>query len=295
MAPLQTLDRPQRAAARSATFLGRYTDPNGLQRELVSVPGARGSALVIDRLTGGLGDERLVAHLWADEPAQNASIVAALYLADARGRRCRALTDDDLRSAPPGSVVEEQTPTNESHVEPCSALMDSHGFVYELVAQTFGRIKEMRWHRRSPDGSAESSTLREVIGALESYEPARTLTARALRVHRDDPGISVTSLRAELERITSSHIVLNRQLREAVLAAVRRDGTTLSEIAIRCGRIKHDARGKESGETSWLARRIGVLPEGGHEAPTPWVSSDVLALIAREGLGIAPREVEPGS
>jgi len=28
--------------------------------------------------------------------------------------------------------------------------------------------------------------------------------------------------------------------------------------------------------------------------PKPWVSSDVLAVIAREGLGIAPREVELG-
>jgi hypothetical protein len=35
-----------------------------------------------------------------------------------------------------------------------------------------------------------------------------------------------------------------------------------------------------------------MLPEGGRRTPTPWVSSDVLALIAREGLGLAPREVE---
>jgi len=26
--------------------------------------------------------------------------------------------------------------------------------------------------------------------------------------------------------------------------------------------------------------------------PTPWVHSDVLALIARRGLGLSPREVE---
>jgi hypothetical protein len=66
----------------------------------------------------------------------------------------------------------------------------------------------------------------------------------------------------------------------------------MSEIAIRCGRVKRDSRGNESGETSWLARRLGMLPEGGHETPTPWVHSDVLALIARRGLGISPREVE---
>jgi hypothetical protein len=51
-------------------------------------------------------------------------------------------------------------------------------------------------------------------------------------------------------------------------------------------------RGRESGETSWLARRIGQLPEAGQPRPTPWVHNDVLALIARDGLGISPREVE---
>ena len=47
-----------------------------------------------------------------------------------------------------------------------------------------------------------------------------------------------------------------------------------------------------SGETSWLGRRIGVLAEAGASAPTPWVSSEVLALIARRGLNVAPCEVE---
>jgi hypothetical protein len=66
----------------------------------------------------------------------------------------------------------------------------------------------------------------------------------------------------------------------------------MSEIAIRCGRVKHDSRGNESGETSWLARRLGLLPEGGQSTPTPWIHSEVLGLIARQGLGMAPREVE---
>jgi hypothetical protein len=79
-----------------------------------------------------------------------------------------------------------------------------------------------------------------------------------------------------------------------VLAAVEERGVSMSEIAIRCGRVKRDANGTASGETSWLARRIGMLPEGGKSAPTPWVSSAVLALIAREGLGLSPREVELG-
>jgi hypothetical protein len=43
----------------------------------------------------------------------------------------------------------------------------------------------------------------------------------------------------------------------------------MSEIAIRCGRIKRDANGNESGETSWLARRIGTLPESGRTGGDP--------------------------
>ncbi len=86
--------------------------------------------------------------------------------------------------------------------------------------------------------------------------------------------------------------MLNRGLREAVVRMVGRGELTLSDIAIRCGRIKRDARGNISGETSWLGRRIGQLPESGALAPTPWIRSDVLALIAREGLGVCPHEVE---
>jgi len=93
-------------------------------------------------------------------------------------------------------------------------------------------------------------------------------------------------------RVQDSPIVLNRRLREVVLATIERQELSMSEIAIRCGRVKRDRKGNESGETSWLARRIGLLAEGGRDTPTPWIHSDVLALIARRGLGIGPREVE---
>ena len=100
-------------------------------------------------------------------------------------------------------------------------------------------------------------------------------------------------LRAELQRLDASRIVLNRGLRRAVLDAMRTRGLSISEIAIRCGRVKRDSGGNCSGETSWLARRVGIMPEGGGGGdPTPWIHSEVLALIARHGLGISPREVE---
>jgi len=134
--------------------------------------------------------------------------------------------------------------------------------------------------------------MREVIAALESYEPVRTHTLRALAANDGSHQLSTTVLRAELVRVQESPIVLNRRLREVLLSTVRREQLSLSEIAIRCGRIKRDRNGNVSGETSWLSRRIGVLAEGGQHRPTPWIHSDVLALIARRGLGISPREVE---
>ena len=133
---------------------------------------------------------------------------------------------------------------------------------------------------------------REVIALLESYEPVRTLTRAVVKANRQEPDISVSVLRGEVKRICASRIILNRRLRETVLKVAQSEGLSLSEIAMRCGRVKYDSRGNVSGETSWLSRRLGLAPEGGETSPTPWVHSDVLALIARRGLGISPREVE---
>jgi hypothetical protein len=115
---------------------------------------------------------------------------------------------------------------------------------------------------------------------------------RILALQREYPSISVTRLRNEFDRLCASPLVLNRGLREAVLERIERHATSMSEIALRCGVVKRDRRGKVSGETSWLARRIGVMPEGGEKTTTPWIHTDVLATIARKGLGISPREVE---
>jgi hypothetical protein len=156
-------------------------------------------------------------------------------------------------------------------------------------------IPEIRWCRRAREDHAviQPVSVREAIASLQSYEPVRGLTRRALL--RNGAGeVSTAVLRAELARVLESPIVLNRRLREVALEAIERHGLSLSEIAIRCGRLKSDPAGSVTGETSWLARRLGILPEGGKEAPTPWIHSDVLALIARRGLGVCPREVEAG-
>lgn len=282
------------SARRAREALGRYIDPQGRARELVCHPGAAGSTLVIDRLAGAATDPRLVAHLAADEPAENARIACSLYLADLPGRGCRRLCAEDLRTAP--FVTAQRRPASDANaLAETAEVMDEHGCNYNLQTTRSGTsTRELRWHRHPPQGVAgrpELVSVRQVIGSVQSYEPVRTLTAQALA---SDGGVSVTTLRAELHRVHVSPIVLNKGLREAVLAAVNEHGLSMSEIAMRCGRVKLDARGGESGETSWLARRIGILPEGGKSTPTPWVSSDVLALIARNGLGISPREVELG-
>jgi hypothetical protein len=279
--------------------LGRYTDPRGCERELVCRPGAGGSMLVIDRLAGTPTDQRLVAHLAADEPPENAGIVASLYLADVHGRHCRRLTAEDLDTAPFATVQTRAASAATDLMQTGGGeLVDERGCLYRLQATRSGSsIPELRWWRQAPkegDTPPEVLSVREVIGSLESYEPARTLTAGALVAHHRDRRVSTAVLRAELDRVYASPIVLNRGLRDAVLAAVNERGLTMSEIAMRCGRFKRDTRGNVSGETSWLARRIGMLPEGGQSTPTPWVSSDVLALIARDGLDVSPREVELG-
>lgn len=275
--------------------LGHYLDATDRRREVIARRGFAGSVLVVDRDADTLGDRRLVAHLSADEPLENAAIVCRLYLDDARssGCRCRALRDEDLETAP---LAETQETPGWGSLERdwAEGLRDRDGHVYRLeLVQTGMSIPELRWQRRSPeDDEQRSVSVRHVIAALECYEPVRTITSSALALHQADPGVSVTLLRAEFERVLVSPIVLNRGLRQAVLATIARDELSMSEIATRCGRIKRDSRGNESGETSWLARRLGMLPEGGQESPTPWIHSDVLGLISRNGLGISPREVE---
>ena len=276
-------------------LLGRYTDAEGRLRDVVSCKGPGGSVLVLDRDGTTSGDRRLVAHLAADEPVENAALVCRLYLEDApRGlHRCRLLAVEDARTPP-------LTGYEHAELQPdClladSGLVDRCGCSHRLERLDTGMsIPELRWRRRPQHARSAPETVstREAIARLESYEPVRTLTLRALARHRCDGRLSTTVLRAELERVLESPIVLNRRLREVTLATLERQEISMSEIAIRCGRVKRDSKGNVSGETSWLARRLGLLPEGGQAAPTPWVHSDVLALIARRGLGVSPREVE---
>jgi hypothetical protein len=290
-APNPQTDHP---ASPSCVRLGRYTTPDISEpREIVSVPGAEGSTLVIDRRARTHADARLVGHLAADEPSENARIVAEMYLTDESKGRCRRVTAQDLELGPPtGSRTTEQSPS----FSPDQPLLDPDGYSYRIrEVSTDDAFPARRWTRsRHPgcDQDFDVLTLRHVIARLEDYEPARTLTCEALALRREDPRVSTCQLQCEFDRVTASPIVLNRGLREVVQRKVARGELSTSEIALRCGRVKRDRRGNVSGETSWLARRIGQLPEGGEEEPTRWVHSHVFALIVRQGLGESPHEIE---
>ncbi len=265
-------------------LLASYRGLSG-HRDVIAFTRSDGCALVLDRAAGCDEDARVVGILAHDEPAGNAQLLCAHYLADPTRGRCRAMTPDDLLPA------ERLEPAVDGALD--GPLVDRRGRVY-LIAPTPGvaGVAELRWTcSLAPGCGSGALPLREVVGALEAYEPARSVTVRALAAASGEPFVYVARLRGELERLDRSPIVLNRGLREAVereLAA----GASLSAIAMRCGRHKRDRRGNPSGETSWLSRRIGLLPEGGGTEPTPWVHSDTLALIAREGLAVSPREVE---
>jgi hypothetical protein len=301
--PSRQQDRPSRAPAarrpehgvarRGAPSrirrLGGYVTPAG-DRDVLALPGCDGSTLLVDCLSAPMRDARLIAHISGDEPARNARLMCALYLADPTRGRCRPLTASDLLAPPcPDPLADPQIACSRQRT-----LLDPCGGVFVIRAVQIGeRGSELRWTRAAggdPATGFEALALRDVVARLEDYEPARTMTALTLASFAQTPQVCTRRLRQELCRLYRSPIVLNRGLREAVQGAVAA-GLSMSEIAMRCGRMKRHGAGG-TGETSWLARRIGLMPEGGQPEPTPWIHSDTLALIAREGLAISPHEVE---
>ena len=263
---------------------------------MITRAGIAGSVLVVDRDVASHDDCLLVAHLSADEPAENAAVVCDRYIEDicARRCRCRRLTEQDTSALPQATL--SSSPHDLACSPSAAAPTDSLGRTYRLEHVSTGMsIPALRWCRRDRGQQGSQPvpvSLRSAIACHESYEPLCALTRQALLLHAQDPQISTTILGSELVRVQESPIVLNRRLREVVLATLESQTLSMSEIAIRCGRIKRDCKGNESGETSWLSRRLGLLAESGQGMPTPWIHSDVLALIARQGLGVSPREVE---
>ncbi len=277
--------RPRRSSAHGRTVLARFRAGDG-EREVVALERHDGSVLVLDTRASDLDGARVVGRIAPDEPVGNAALLATMYAADERRGRPRPLAPEDLCAGVRPAACEPA-----GTVQRAEALLDRDGNSYSIRPVARGGCIELRW-TATPPGEAERPepvSLRAIIGALERYEPALSMTELALA--RPAAQMSLQRLHGELARLRRSPIVLNRALREAVARRLG-EGSSLSEIALRCGRVKVDARGNRSGETSWLARRIGRLPESCQPRPTPWIHSDTLALIAREGLCMSPHEVE---
>lgn len=264
-----------------ATVIASH-ERDGQKRQVITVRLGT-HRLLIDRAIAG-SDARLLARLTDEEPPGNERLIADMYLADPRTPRCRVLTSEDL---------EEPSGHEESGVLDWRApLIAGIGATFKLALLQTDGMPALRWHAHHTGAAPRPVTLRRVAGSLQQYEPVIAMSRAAIVAHQHDPACSVAHLRSELTRLTESQIVLNRRLREHVQEAIKREQLSMSEIAVRCGRARTDRHGRKSGETSWLARRIGLLAEAGYPRPTPWVHSDVLALIARDGLQITPAEAE---
>jgi hypothetical protein len=276
---------PHGKRARRAA-LNHYIDASGVKREIIVRRGARRKTLVIDRQATGRHDPRLVAALEPDEPPENAAIVCDLYLADPSGRYARPVTGDDLLLTAAEPSQSSETASERLPDE----IHDRAGNRYriETVEKPNGD-QRLRWTQAAPGAPESPATclsLREVVGSMQDYQPAVAITERAIST-----GTQGCELASELRRLRDTPIVLNRRLREAVLATIEREGLSMSQIALRCGHVKRDRKGNESGETSWLARRLGLMTEAGRSTPGQWIHSDVLAAIAR-AVGLNPGEVE---
>ena len=135
----------RRGGAHDRPALGRYVDSEGRVREVLARPGAGGSVLVVDRDAATHRDRRLVAHLAADEPAENAALVCRRYVEDVRGGRyrCRAVTRQDARTVP---FAEEPAAQAHSATHVLDAApVEAHGLLYRLeLVQTGMSIPELR-------------------------------------------------------------------------------------------------------------------------------------------------------
>ncbi len=272
--------------------LGSYrTDDPPRERRIGAVAIPDGSVLVLDYEMPSCADPRVLARIAPEEPPGNAQLVADLYLADTRRGRSRPLTLADLEGSAPASRPSQR----DAHVELPTPRSRQIWVVSSIRANTdAGEFPQLRWMElaETPGESFGPVTLREVIGALERYEPAIAMTRSAIDAQPPGGAVSTATLRAELHRMQAQ-----RDRAEPWTARSGRPRAGLRDVAQRDRACAAGARNATAAETS-AARRAGspgasaVCPESGKPTPTPWVHTSTLALIAREGLRVSPREVE---
>lgn len=234
-----------------------------MTQQLLDIPG--GVAL-IDRMPDG---DRLVAELREDE-VSSSSTVWAEY--EKTPRPCCCFDSRSLGFA-----------TNDHKGIYITAEVGKGDKVF-----TLGEWKgEMRWLLVG----GGPVCLREVLGSVEAYEPARTMTR--LYVNGYVAGrFGMKFLREELIRLESSPWVLNVRMREKLVELSKR--MSWSEMAMRCGARKVSKDGHVSGDTTWLRRRCGLADElearTGKRVTRKWVSIKFIKRVA-VGLGIDEDEL----
>ncbi len=171
--------RKRRAAPRER-LLATFRDSRGGEREVLARPGAFGTVAVIDRAAGCRQDSVLVAELFPEEPAGNADLICALYVADCARRQLRCAHHNPARD--PAPPIDEQRGRAGGKGAP-EELSDAAGQLYRLeLTRTKMTIPELRWLRAPAAGCrGDAVSVRDVVAALQSYEPVLTLTMRAAR------------------------------------------------------------------------------------------------------------------
>jgi hypothetical protein len=288
-----------------------YHDEHGATREVIVIERDKGPTLVIDRLAGGHEDPMLVGEIGEAEDKENPSLLAGMWmqvpLAD---RRCGAYTapipappPNRRRAATAALAATTASPTaqtaaaNPAAADAAGATQRATGRVpktlkarsctykLEAVARANEDTSDLRWVAHQRGQEPAPVTLRAVVAAVEAYEPAITMCERAIA---NTPELWHGQLQRELDAMGHSRHVLNRGLREAVERAVA-SGTSLAEIAVRCGRIEITPSGAEKGLSSWVTRRTGMLDGPG--TARRWIDIDLLAQIAA-AIGLTPADVE---
>ncbi len=152
--------------------LGRYIDFQGSPSASGRPARSPGSVLVVDRDATTLSDCRLVAHLAADEPAENAALVCDHYLRDSAGHWCRRVTPEDLEVVP---FAEAEEQDSEAEATPSArTLTDKQGRTYRLeLGSAEVSIRELRWYRRSPSAEGEPA---EPVSVREASRASKAMS-----------------------------------------------------------------------------------------------------------------------
>ena len=196
--------------------------------------GADGSRLLVDRREDDGGDPRLLAHLAAMSPTPTPGSSAASSW-PRRPRVARALRPSDFGAPPDGSRDPAEHRRSSRRPRPTP-----HGRRYFLRASGTPAGAALAPRRRAVAAAPRRLSARDVIGALEAYEPVCPLTRAAVERFRADR--SVRSRRSSVE-LRRDRVEPDRPQPPAARGGARggaEHGVSLSAIAMACGRIKRD-------------------------------------------------------